>query len=203
MTWPPEVQQRPFSQACENNREPILAALRTEFAGVRRVLEIGSGTGQHACYFSREMPHLQWQPTDLAGALAGIERWRADAGATNLLPARELDVRWQDWQVEVPDGVFNANGLHIMAWEAVKALFAHLKDHAPTPCVMCVYGPFNYGGRYTAPSNARFDQWLAERDPASAIRDFEAVDELATMAGFRLGSDRAMPANNRLLTWRR
>jgi hypothetical protein len=117
------------------------------------------------------------------------------------LPALELDVRWPDWGVEIPDAIFSANSLHIMGWSAVEALFTYLGSHAPTGNRLCIYGPFNYGGQYTSSSNARFDQWLAEQSPESAIRDFEAVDGLASTAGYQLHADHGMPANNRLLVW--
>jgi hypothetical protein len=195
--------EKPFSQACENNKAPICAVLSEVFADVTTVLEVGSGTGQHACYFAAHMPWLRWQPTDQAPYLPGIARWHAEYGGDNLAPALELDVREQQWPLDIPDALFTANSLHIMAWSAVERLFSYLGAHAPAGNLLCVYGPFNYGGEYTSQSNAGFDQWLAAQSPDSAIRDFEAVDELAIKAGYRLQSDHALPANNRLLQWRR
>ena len=191
---------RPFSQACENNRNPILAVLRQCLPPDCEVLEIGSGTGQHARYFTDKMPGLRWQATDLAGNLPGIEAWRA-GGGEGFLPSRELDVRWGDWGIAIPAAVFSANSLHIMAWPSVQALFAYLGAHAPAGNRLLVYGPFNYDQRYTSESNARFDQWLGLQDPESAIRDFEDVDTEARAAGYQLAADHAMPANNRLLHW--
>jgi len=193
--------QRPFSQACENNKDPILELLREEFAGVREVLEIGSGTGQHARHFAAHLPGIRWQASDLEQNLAGIELWRRGYAGDNLPPPLALDVRDPDWGAVIPEALFTANSFHIMAFSVVEVLFRHLGDRAPLHNRLAVYGPFNYDGRYTSESNARFDQWLARQDPDSAIRDFEAVDALAGQAGYRLRADHAMPANNRLLVW--
>jgi hypothetical protein len=191
---------KPFSQSCENNKDPILAVLRDVFAETQSVLEIGSGTGQHACYFAGRMPQLCWQPSDQAEYLPGIRSWIEAYRGDNLLPALELDVRQEAWP-NVPEAVFTANSLHIMAFSAVEILFRRLGELAPSGNVLCVYGPFNYGGDYSSESNARFDVWLARQNAASAIRDFEVVDALALAAGYRLAADHTMPANNRLLQW--
>lgn len=193
----------PYSQSCENNKEFILAVLREAFAGRQRVLEIASGTGQHACHFAAGMPWLQWQPTELAENLATLRPRCAAYPGSNLLPELALDVRQQPWPVLVGDALFTANSLHIMAWSAVEQLFAALGRQAGPDVLLAVYGPFNYGGQYTSPSNARFDHWLAQQHPDSAIRHFEEVDRLAEEAGFSLRADHAMPANNRLLLWQK
>jgi hypothetical protein len=191
----------PFSQSCENNKAFILALLRQAFADRRQVLEIASGTGQHACHFAANMPWLRWQPTELPQNLALLRpRCSAYAGA-NLLPPAPLDVRANPWPLTVPDALFTANSLHIMAFTAVEQLFAGLARHAGNDVLLAVYGPFNYRGAYTSASNARFDQWLGQQHPDSAIRDFEAVDALASGSGFCLSADHEMPANNRLLVW--
>ena len=192
---------RPFSQACENNKDPILAVLRRELAAADAVLEIGSGTGQHARYFAEAMPSLTWQPSDLAENLPGIEAWREGYAGGNLPPPLELDCRAGRWPLPLPKAVFTANSLHIMAWPAVEALFRYLGTHAPLDSRLLIYGPFNYGGDYTSESNARFDQWLSAQDPVSTIRDFEAVDAIADKAGYALRADHPMPANNRLIVW--
>jgi cyclopropane fatty-acyl-phospholipid synthase-like methyltransferase len=194
---------KPFSQACENNKDPILAILRQCLVPGSQVLELGSGTGQHARYFAEQLPEVRWQPTDVAPNLAGIESWCADYAGDNLLAPRELDVRSASWSLEISDTLFTANILHIMAWSAVEALFRYLAQHAPAGNQFLVYGPFNYGGKYTSDSNASFDKWLGIQNPESAIRDFEDVDALARAAGYALVADHAMPANNRLLHWRR
>ena len=194
---------RPFSQACENNKAPILAKLREELAGVDALLEIGSGTGQHARHFAEQLPGLTWQASDLPENLPGIEAWRQGYAGANLPPPLSLDCRADDWGLPLPPALFTANTLHIMAWSATERLFRYLGAHAPARSRLLVYGPFNYGGEYTSQSNARFDQWLAAQSPDSALRDFEAVQALATAAGYRLHADHPMPANNRLLSWRK
>jgi cyclopropane fatty-acyl-phospholipid synthase-like methyltransferase len=193
----------PFSEACERNKGPILDILGDVFAPARRVLEIGSGTGQHAVWFARHLPHLQWQPTDRATELPGLRQRIASEGPPNLRDAVELDVRALPWSVPQADAVFSANTLHIMGWDGVEAFFAGVGQTLGPGGVLAVYGPFRYRGDYTSPSNAAFDDWLKRRDPASGIRDFEAVDALARSAGLALVADHAMPANNQLLVWRR
>ena len=193
---------KPFSQACENNKAHILAVLSEVFADRRKVLEIGGGTGQHACHFAAGLPHATWQPTDMAENLPVLRPRCARYVGNNLLSPLAFDVRDAVWSVMDFDAVFSANTLHIMAFEAVRELFAGLARAAGPDVVLAIYGPFNYDGKYTSDSNARFDQWLAAQHPDSAIRDFEAVDALASAAGFALWRDCAMPANNRLLVWR-
>ena len=190
----------PNAPSCERNRDPILAVLQRHFADRRDVLEIGSGTGQHAVYFAAAMPWLAWQCSDLASNLPGIGQWLASAGLPNTPPAIELDVRGP-WPAARFDAVFSANSLHIMGWPEVERLFARLPQVLEPDATVAIYGPFNYAGAYTSESNREFDGWLHERDPASGIRDFEAVDALARGAGLDLVADVAMPANNRTLVW--
>ena len=194
----------PFSEACERNKDPILAVLREAFSGASSVLEVGSGTGQHAVHFARHLPWLTWQPTDRREHLATLAaRFRAE-GAANLLEPLELDVLSPGpLQAPGPDAVFSANTLHIMSWEAVEALF-HLVGRTLRPGgVLAIYGPFRYAGRFTSDSNAEFDAWLRDRDPDSGIRDAVDVDRLAQARGLALDTDHAMPANNQLRVWRR
>ncbi len=198
----------PHSPACDRNREPILDVLRTHFAQRRQALEIGSGTGQHAVFFAAAMPWLRWQCSDRAENLPGIRLWLDGAALPNTPAPGELDVATGPWpRSPAPDGrfdaAFSANTLHIMGWPQVEAFFAGLDDVLATDATLVVYGPFNYGGQYTSDSNRDFDGWLKARDPQSAIRDFEAVDALASRIGLRLVEDIAMPANNRGLVWRR
>jgi SAM-dependent methyltransferase len=191
------------SAACERNKGPILAVLERELAASRSVLEIGSGTGQHAVHFARHLPHLSWQPTEVGAELGPLaERIRLE-GTPNLRPALELDVRAHPWPVGRVDAVFSANTLHIMAWEAVEHFFRGIGSVLAVPGVLCVYGPFRYRGEYTSASNAEFDRFLRCRDPASGIRDFEALERLAAAVGLELAADHAMPANNQTLVWRR
>jgi hypothetical protein len=183
---------RPYSEACERNREPILAVLKRVLAGSRTVLEIGSGTGQHAAYFSAALPHLRWQASDVAEHLAGIRMW-------GVKPI-ELDVD-RPWPPVDADAAFSANTAHIMSWPQVERMFAGAAA-MPSCELLCLYGPFSYGGKHTSESNARFDAMLRARDPQSGVRDFEAICALAERCGLRFDEDNAMPANNRLLVFR-
>ncbi|MEQ1739835.1 MAG: DUF938 domain-containing protein [Methyloglobulus sp.] len=192
---------KPYSQSCENNKTPILAAIREVFSEPVTVWEIGSGTGQHACYFASKLLHLIWQPTDLAENLPSINAWRNEARLPNLNPPLILDVTSPTWPCNRMDAVFTANNLHIMSWQQVEILFERFQSYLNPSAQVCIYGPFNYNGSYTSESNARFDQWLKSRDPLSGIRDFEAVVELAERAELKLMKDNPMPANNRLLVF--
>jgi SAM-dependent methyltransferase len=192
----------PFSDACERNKGPILDVLYTAFAGCTRVVEIGSGTGQHAVHFARHLPHLQWQPTDRAEHLPGLAARIAAEGPPNLASPVELDVFAEPWPAVRGDAVFSANTLHIMSWPAVEALFAGLPRVLEAAGVLAIYGPFKYDGQFTTPSNAAFDAMLRERDAQSGLRDFEAINALVETAGLTLQADHAMPSNNQLLVWR-
>ena len=193
---------KPHSPACDRNRDPILAVLNEHFTECRTVLEIGSGTGQHAVYFAAAMPQLTWQCSDVAENLPGIRMWLEDAQLANTPSPIELDVDGA-WPQARFDGVFSANTLHIMGWAQVEACFARLPAVLADAATVAVYGPFNYGGAYTSRSNREFDAWLKARDPNSGIRDFEAIDALARAIGLRLIADVGMPANNRTLVWQR
>lgn len=197
------MENLPYSQACENNKAPILTVLERVLPADGRVLEIGSGTGQHATWFAAHMPGQVWQPTDLHDHLPILSLRCAVYEGSNLLPPLALDVCQHPWPAEVHEAVFTANSFHIMSFAAVEQFFAELGRRSRPGTLLCVYGPFNYNGRYTSDSNARFDQWLAQQNPDSAIRDFEAVDALAQAEGFELVEDNEMPANNRLLVWRK
>ena len=193
----------PFSDACERNKGPILEILRDAFARATRVIEIGSGTGQHAVWFGQHLQQLLWQPTEVPAAIGPLrERLELEA-PDNVLAPLALDVADDPWPVAPADGVFTANTLHIMAWERVPDFFRGVNSVLAPGGTLCVYGPFRYRGAFTTPSNAEFDRWLKRRDPASGVRDFEAVDALATAAGLALVADHAMPANNQALVWRR
>ncbi|HEY4772331.1 MAG TPA: DUF938 domain-containing protein [Steroidobacteraceae bacterium] len=192
-----------FSEACERNKDPILQVLRGAFARSSQVLEIGSGTGQHAVHFAHHLPHLRWRPSDTAEHLDSLRARIVAEGTPNLALPVLLDVRAHPWPVSDADGVFSANTLHIMSWEAVQEFFSGVGRVLKSGGVLSVYGPFRYAGRYTSESNAHFDVHLRERDPVSGIRDFEAVDALARKEGLELDSDHDMPANNRTLVWRR
>lgn len=194
---------KPYAASCDENREPILAVIKPLLSKSQAVLEIGSGTGQHAVYFAEQLPHLIWQTSDQLEYHAGIKAWLQDAKLPNVYPPLLLDVRQADWPDLKIDAVFTANTLHIMSWAAVQACFAGVGKLLPSAGLFIAYGPFNYGGQFTSPSNARFDQWLKQRDPDSGVRNFEDLNLLAIQAGLELETDYAMPVNNRILVWRK
>ena len=192
-----------FSAACERNRDPILAVLRSLFSAPTRVLEIGSGTGQHAAYFGRHLPHVTWQTSDLPGNHPSIVAWQNDACLPNVLPPLVLDMSAPDWPADRYDAVFSANTCHIMAWRQVEQMFAGFQRILHSDGLVCIYGPFNYAGDFTSASNAAFDASLRAQDANMGVRDIEAMQMLAERGGLRLLADHAMPAHNRLLVWRR
>jgi hypothetical protein len=211
---------KPYSPACDRNKDAILVELRGYFADRREVLEIGSGTGQHAVHLAAAMPWLRWQCSDHPDYLPGIRLWLDEASLPNTpMPFPLQAVAGRDPRFEpqpimptiMPmrasgrgyDAVFSANTLHIMGWPEVQALFAVLPTLLTDDAVVAVYGPFNYDGGFTSDSNREFNASLKARDPRSGIRDFEAVNVLAEAIGLRLIADIAMPANNRMLVWRR
>jgi cyclopropane fatty-acyl-phospholipid synthase-like methyltransferase len=194
--------EKPYAEACERNRGPLLEVLREVFAGNKHVLEIGSGTGQHAVHFAAGLPHLVWQTSELPVHHAGIRAWLDEAQLPNLRSPLALDVAGE-WPAGSYDAAFTANTLHIMAWPLVERFFRGVRGVLAPGAVLAAYGPFNYGGAFTAESNAQFDRWLKSRDPASGIRDFEAICALAAANGFEFVRDVPMPANNRTLVWRR
>jgi SAM-dependent methyltransferase len=194
-------EELPDAPACARNREPILEQLRRLLAHSRALLEIGSGTGQHAVYFAPRLPQLIWQTSDRAENLPGIAAWLAAEPAANLPPPLQLDVRaaWPEISV---DTVFTANSLHIMSAEAVREFFGKLPRVLQPGGQLIVYGPVKIAGDYIGPGNAGFDQWLRERDPLSGLRDLEWLDELAAEIGLLRVENNYLPANNQLLVWR-
>lgn len=214
---------KPYSESSDRNKTPILDVLRQHLSNATRVLEIGSGTGQHAVHFAAHLPHLSWQPTDQPEYVDGIKQWVREADLPNLRAPLPL---WAEvaegasgltstdaatFQQILDDGeslpgfdaVFTANTLHIMGWQEVEALFAGLPSVLREgPVTLVAYGPFNRNGQFTSDSNCTFDAWLKARDPRSGIRDAEAVDALAHAQGFQLIDDVPMPANNHTRVWR-
>ncbi|MDE3272695.1 DUF938 domain-containing protein [Pseudoalteromonas sp. G4] len=189
---------QPYSKACEKNKEPILAILKLAFADVARVLEIGSGSGQHAVHFAPALPHLIWQTSDVSVNHSGMQYWLDAFPAPNLLPPLSLDIS-EPWQITQYDGIFTANTLHIVNSQLVEAFFEKVNRFLAQNGTLCIYGPFNYNGQFTSDSNAEFDQWLKVKDSTRGIRDFEWICQLAADAGLELITDHEMPANNRLL----
>lgn len=194
---------KPYAPACDRNREAIYELISKLFKDCKSVLEIGSGTGQHGVYFAELMPQLSWQCSDLAQNQAGIEAWLQDAGLNNTPSPLVLDVNQQHWPNLAVDAVFSANAIHIMGWESVKAMIKGVGQLLDDGALLVLYGPFNYNGAFSSESNARFDVWLKQQDPQSGIRDFEEVDRLARQAGLDFCDDLEMPANNRIIYWKK
>lgn len=193
---------KPYSESCKQNREPIRQVLGQFVNGRQSVLEIGSGTGQHAVYFSGQYPFLQWQTSDLTENHAGIQSWINDSGLNNVYPPIELDViaQWPDRKFDL---LYSANTVHIMSSYAVQKLFSAIPGCMHDESVFLLYGPFNYLGQYTSDSNARFDMWLKQRDPESSIKNFEWLKDIGQQSGLECTHDFAMPANNRILVWQK
>lgn len=192
---------KPFAESSEQNRQPIFNVIELLLRDCQSVFEVGSGTGQHAVYFAADLPHLVWYTSDVSENHAGIKQWIEESGLQNVRQPVELDTLKSQWPTMRVDAVFSANTAHIMHWNEVEALFAGVGRLLNPGGKFTLYGPFNYAGQYTSESNARFDQWLKNRDRGSGIRDFEALDELAQMAGMQLAGDFQMPENNRILYW--
>lgn len=190
----------PFAQAADENKQVIFDAVENWLRG--QVLEIGSGTGQHAVHFAERLPSLTWQTSDLDSNLAAIRAWIDHSGLVNLPPPIELDVN-AHWPETQYDTIYTANSFHIMDAAAVARCIEQCGRHLRADGHLIVYGPFNYGGDYTSPSNARFDAMLRANDPGSGIRDFEWLEQLASSAAMTLQADIAMPANNRSLIWKK
>lgn len=192
---------KPFSEACERNQQPIFEHIQDLLASSKHVLEIGSGTGQHAVYFAERLKHLVWQTSDVSENLSGINAWLEDANLINTPKPLLLDL---DHQVKLDNGydtVFSANTLHIISEEQVSKFFELAGKTLSSQAKLIIYGPFNYNGEFTSESNARFELWLKQRDAKSGIRDFEMVCDSAGRNDFELMHDFTMPANNRLLVW--
>lgn len=194
---------KPFAVCADRNTGPILEVLSREIRDCKDVLEIGSGTGQHAVAFGQAMPHLSWQTSDLEENHAGIKGWIEASGASNVLPPRPIDVRAARIEAERYDAVYSANTAHIMSFEAVGAMFELVARTLRSGGLFCLYGPFRLDDRFTTQSNADFDQSLRARDPLMGIRDLEAVDTFAAKQGLRRERLYAMPANNLFAVWRK
>ncbi|MCB1773190.1 MAG: DUF938 domain-containing protein [Gammaproteobacteria bacterium] len=195
--------EKPFAESCAENRGPIFTVLEPRLRHRRRLLEIGSGTGQHAAYFAPLLPNLTWQTSDMPSQHDGINAWIDAAGVGNIMRPLALDVLTDRWPVQRYDAVFSANTAHIMGERAVEAMFDGVGQVLEDGGEFLLYGPFNYHGEFSAPSNASFDQWLRQRDPQMGIRDLDWLRELAEAAAMDLAEDLEMPVNNRTLVWRR
>jgi len=193
----------PYSEACDRNQGPILQILRQWFLSPGVVLEIGSGTGQHAVHFARNLPHLIWQPTDRAENLPGLQGRIDEAGLANLRAPMRLDVRDPHWTVDHARYAFSANTAHIMSWPEVEAAFDGIQRILEPRGYLAIYGPFNRDGQFTSESNRAFDEMLRSKNPAMGVRDDRAMITLGRKHGLSFAAEYAMPANNRILVWTR
>ena len=192
---------KPYSEACNQNCHVILDVIKPLLSDRYNVLEVGSGTGQHALFFAKKMPHLICYTSDRVENHSGIQQWLDESDTNNIRRPIALDVSRDVWPSMKIDTIFSANTLHIMAWESVIDLFKNAGILLTKGGFLILYGPFNYHGKYTSDSNKCFDAWLKNRDPKGGVRDFEAINKLANEAGFTFIKDYEMPANNRILQW--
>lgn len=192
-----------YSPSCEQNKEFILKVLKDLLPTSGTVLEIGSGTGQHAVYFASQFPNLSWQPTDLCAHFSSIRAWAQEKALKNLRRPLELDLLadLKTWPLSAAQAIVCINTVHIVAWRGVVNLFAGAARVLPPGGLLYVYGAYRYATHPLEPSNKSFDQLLRARDPESGVRDFEAVNELALKCGMTLLCDRPMPGNNRSIAW--
>jgi SAM-dependent methyltransferase len=192
-----------YSPAAEKNKAPILEALRARLAPTARVLEVGSGSGQHALHFTEALPELRWQPTEHPAVMSALEANLGAAGKEAILPPLALDLAADSWPTGPFDAVYAANVMHIVSVPLGEALIRGAASVLGEGGQLLLYGPYRFAGAFTTESNAEFDQWLKARDPASGVRDFEAVAAAAEAVGLVLADNRAMPSNNQLLCFRR
>ena len=193
--------ERPYAEYAARNAAPILEILEREFGSASRVLEIGSGTGQHAVAFAAAMEHLHWQTSDLDENHAGIRAWVEDAGIENVAPPLSMDVRDANVENDAYDAAFSSNTAHIMGIDAVEKMFSLVGKTLRPGGVFCLYGPFRQGGKFNTQSNADFDANLRQRDPVMGIRDIEKLDEFALAADLQRVRFYAVPSNNNVAVW--
>lgn len=192
-----------YSSAAERNRQPILDQLKDLLPQHGTVLEIGSGTGQHAAFFSQNLPGLTWQPSDRQENLAGLEAFFSAEGNERVLPVLKLDVIKDPWPGCSYDAAYSANTAHIMPWDAVVAMFAGVSARLLQNARFCLYGPFNIDNRFTSQSNAQFDAHLRSENQEMGIRDMAAIESLAGLHQMQMEYQIAMPANNFILVFRK
>ena len=194
---------KPYAPACEKNKGPILEVLRRVFGDADGVLEIGSGTGQHAVWFAAGLPHLVWRPSELPLCHAGIDAWIDEARLDNVERPLDLDVTRRPWPIARAGGAFSANTAHFMFWPEVEAMFRGVAEVLVPDARFALYGPFARGGRHTSASNSVFDRSLRRYDPGMGVRDIDDLERIASAGGVVLEEDVAMPSNNRTLVWRK
>ncbi|MDH3350561.1 MAG: class I SAM-dependent methyltransferase [Gammaproteobacteria bacterium] len=197
------MNHKPFAAAAERNSQPILDVIREEFGGLTSVLEVGSGTGQHAVRFAAELAHVTWQTSDVAENHAGVKAWLRDAGLPNIRNPLALDVLTDKVPADTYDGVFSANTAHIMSLAAVEKMFSTVSAVLPEAGVFVLYGPFRIGGNFNSPSNAQFHRSLREQDATMGVRHLEDLDRLAEAGEMQRVRLYAMPANNQLVVWKK
>lgn len=196
--------KKPISEAAERNKGPILDVLKQYILPHhRRLIEIGAGTGQHAVYCAPHFPDLQWMVTDIPAQHNIIAMWLREAGLDNVEGPLRFKVGTDEFPTQPMDAVFTANTFHIMPWKNVKTLIKMFGHRLRRGAYVFIYGPFNYDGKFTSPSNEEFDQWLKKENPESGIRNFDDVNRGMIKQGFELVKDHEMPANNRMLVYRR
>ena len=198
-----DLKMEGFSQAADNNKTPILNTLREWLSNGELVLEIGSGSGQHAIHIANTLSKIRWQPTEHPGVLPILTKNISSFGSTNILTPQSLDLAAVEWPAESVDCVYAANVIHIVAETLGRKLIETAAEILGAGGLLALYGPFKYQGDFTTTSNAEFDDWLKDRNPKSGIRDFEWVMELAKDSGLTFVEDRSMPANNQFLAFRR
>lgn len=187
----------------ERNHKPILDILKQYLVGNTRLLEIGSGNGQHAVIFANHFKDLYWVTSDRKSEHANIKSTLSSAKCSNVAGPISLEIGVDDINEKPFDYVFSANTLHIMEWKENKVLFKLLGKRLREGALVFFYGPFNYDGKFTSPSNEEFDKWLKERNPKSGIRHFEDIQNAMIKSGFKLLKDHPMPSNNRILVFER
>jgi cyclopropane fatty-acyl-phospholipid synthase-like methyltransferase len=194
---------KPYSESCVQNRDPILSVLREVLVDCRHALEIGSGTGQHAVYFAEALAPLIWQCSDVEEHHEGINAWIDDYTGDNLRRPIALNVTHDAWPKSHVDAIYSANTAHIMSESDVEAMFEGVGRLLPSNAPFVLYGPFNIDGQYTAESNERFDQYLRAQDPEMGVRDIAWLKSLADKVGLMLERMVDMPADNKTLIWRK
>lgn len=198
------MMEKPFSNACENNKKPILEVLKQYLIQHQNVLEIGTGTGQHAVYFAKELQNIHWQCSDRSENHAGIQLWLQENPAPNLYSPIDLDVaNFEKWPKQNFDAVFSSNTCHIMSWDEVQRMFNGVGNLLSNNGLLIIYGPFNKDGQFTSESNQRFQQWLKQQGSHMGIRDMGELDKLAAKNDMKRIAEIPMPANNFILIWQK
>lgn len=192
---------KPYASSSARNAKAIAGVLSHEFRNCKTVLEIGSGTGQHAVTFARELNHLTWQTSDLEPSHAGIREWIRESSLSNVREPVVLDVLKDTVEPGAYDAVYSSNTAHIMSYAAVRRMFELVGETLAIHGVFCLYGPFSCNGKFSTASNAEFDASLRARNAAMGIRDLNELDAMAGSNGMKLAKHYAMPANNLTVVW--